>query len=573
MVGEVISGEGTSGTAPPELPNYRIIEKLGEGGMASVWLALREGSTELSVIKVLHEHLASDQVVRSRFLREAQVAAFLDHPNVARLYDAGVSAETSYLAMEFIPGQDVEAMMMKLWKGGRMPPPALSIAITLQMLDGLHYAHEFVGADGKHLEIVHRDLSPRNVMLTFDGDVKIIDFGLVRTNLGDFRTAPGMIAGTLRYMSPEQATAEPLDRRSDIYTWAVVLYELLTGQPLVKGTEARNILGAVVVDIPPPITERNPDLPAALNPVLAKALEKDREQRYATAAEFRDAIALAAGSLGVVPKSEIGEFLSGLFPEERTRARRRMEMTIELPTGPAMEHTQAGAPPGLEASSGPEALPGPEGAPPMFERTRAEPRPAKEGTPSRRKRFPVGAVGLGLLAVALVALVLATRGGPPARVEGLDSQAEAPPAKAEAPTPPAVVTRSPPAPEEGAERETPPKVLPREARSETEPLGRKARPPKARPKKPPPDTETAAPTKVSPALSESPTKPLDIGEAVEAFVSEARSELGEDGAETLINRCHAGLVIARAPSVSAEDAKRKLAECRRMLKEMASEGP
>lgn len=537
MVGDVITEEAKSGTAPPKLPNYRIIEKLGEGGMASVWLALREGSTELSVIKVLHEHLASDPVVRSRFLREAQVAAFLDHPNVARLYDAGVSDDASYLAMEFILGQDVEAVMMKLWNQARMPPPALSIAVTLQMLEGLHYAHEFVGADGKHLEIVHRDLSPRNVMITFDGEVKIIDFGLVRTNLGDFRTAPGMIAGTLRYMSPEQATAEALDRRSDIYTWAVVLYELLTGQPVVRGTDARAILGAVVVDAPPPLSQRNPDLPPGLDAVLAKALHKDRDNRFRTAAEFRDAIALAAGDLGVVPKADIAEFLSSLFPEERARATRRTEMTIELPVGPAMEHTRAGAPPPVEPD-------------PAFEATLAAAMPTPPPRPRRSLFWPLS---LGVLAVLLVGVVLFTRDHPATPVE----------TSVQPPRPPAVVTQTP-------------KLVPRPSPPSSPPPTEAPPPPKApkeRVRRPASKAKPPPPPASAPSPPIAPAAPFDVVAEVDAFVAEARARLGEAGAEALINECHAGLLVARGPSVNADDAKKKLAECRRMMKKMAADRP
>src|SRR5688572_2638013 len=153
--------------APPKIPNYHVLEKLGEGGMATVWLAQRDQDHRISVVKVLHEHLANDIVVRSRFLREAQVAAALDHPNIARLYDAGLAGGSSYLAMEFIAGTDIETMMFKLAAQKKMLPPELSITLTLRVLEGLHYAHDFKDAEGRHLEIVHRDLSPRNVMLTF----------------------------------------------------------------------------------------------------------------------------------------------------------------------------------------------------------------------------------------------------------------------------------------------------------------------------------------------------------------------------------------------------------------------
>src|SRR6185295_7021459 len=179
-----------------------------------------------------------------------------------------------------------------------------------------------------HLAIVHRDLSPRNVMVTYSGDVKIIDFGLARTNLGDFRTAPGMVLGTLRYMSPEQAVAEPVDRRSDIYSWSVVLYEMLSGRPLVMGANAQEVLHAVVTQVPPPLSTLNPALPKALDSVLEKGLAKDRRDRWETAGELRHALLEAAGSLAALDDERhnlIGRFVRELFPTENAETRAMLE--------------------------------------------------------------------------------------------------------------------------------------------------------------------------------------------------------------------------------------------------------
>lgn len=343
-----------------------VFDRLATGGMASIYLAQRRGSDQVCIIKVLHDHLAKDPVVGNRFLREAQVASLLDHPHIARLTDAGWDRGQFYLAMEYIAGQDLETMMFKLMEQRRMLPPELSATVGLQVLDGLSYAHDYRDSEGQHLQIVHRDLSPRNVMVTYDGAVKIIDFGLARTNLGDFRTAPGMVLGTLRYMSPEQAVAEPVDLRSDLYSWSVVLYEALSGRPLVMGANAQEILHMVVTQTPPPITDRNPNLPKTLDMVFAKALTKAREDRYPSARALREALATAAPQL-FAPAEAIGEFVSGMYAAEKAKAQ---EMLAKAQSGEyTQEPTRVGESPEFEATrAGVPSAPAEVG--PAFEPTR-----------------------------------------------------------------------------------------------------------------------------------------------------------------------------------------------------------
>lgn len=345
-------GEDDASPSPestPQLSRYTILQKLAVGGMAEIFLAQKHGSPDVCVVKQLHAHLAKDtgpsgQVVGARFLREAQVAALLDHPHIAKLTDARrEDSGAFYLAMEFIAGQDVETMMFRLMEQRKMLPPELSVTVTLDVLEGLHYAHEKRSPDGRPLEIVHRDLSPRNVMLTYEGRVKIIDFGLARTNLGDFRTAPGMVLGTMRYMSPEQAVAEPVDRRSDIYSWSVVLYEMLSGRPLVMGANATEVLHHVVTQMPPPLSSLNPTLPKALDAVLERGLAKNRNERYDTADELRQALIEAAGPLASLDDDRhalIGRFARELFPQEHAETMAMLE-SIERGEG-GFEPTRLG---------------------------------------------------------------------------------------------------------------------------------------------------------------------------------------------------------------------------------------
>jgi eukaryotic-like serine/threonine-protein kinase len=316
---------------------FVLLEKLGEGGMATIFLARRREDDTLVVVKRLHPHLADDSTAQERFKREVQVACILNHPNIGRLYHSRKTEDLWYIAMEFIPGQDLEFMNFNLWREGRMLPPELSVRVGLDVLEALEYAHHFKGADGTPLQIVHRDLSPKNVMMGFDGHSKVIDFGLTRTILGEFRTRTGMVVGTLRYMSPEQAVAEPVDARSDLYSWSVVLYEMLSGRPLVTGTDPPSILKAVVTEDAPPLSERNPKLPPAFDAVLAKGLSKDREDRWSSASEFASALAEAAGSLASTPRELIAGFVRSHFPESYATAQRRLseasgETSVSEPT-------------------------------------------------------------------------------------------------------------------------------------------------------------------------------------------------------------------------------------------------
>lgn len=308
--------------APPRrIGRYTVLADLARGGMAHLMVAQRDGSPEICVLKELLGELRAHEIAGKRFVREAQLASYLDHPNIARVLDAGMEDDTFCIATEFIAGSNVEDLMRQAAMQGRILPYELSLAVVLGALRGLEYAHDAVDPSGRPLELIHRDLSPRNLMLSFDGELKIIDFGVARGSVDDFRTAPGMIVGTLRYVSPEQAVAEPLDRRSDLYALGVVLYELLTGRPLVPEGSPIAVLNDVLHRRVRPASVINPHLPLGLDGVLALALAKDREQRFPSARAMREAIEAVVGDLGRTAPERVGAYVVDACPEAYTQAR------------------------------------------------------------------------------------------------------------------------------------------------------------------------------------------------------------------------------------------------------------
>ena len=301
---------------------YEILAPLAEGGMAKVHLARRENAEEICVLKRLKIDLVDNQVTSARFEREANLIAQLAHENIAAVLDAGREGSTFYIAIEFIAGKDVEAVMYHLMKNGFMMLYQASIHIALKTLKALNYAHEATDVSGNAIDLVHRDLSPRNIMVSYDGEIKVIDFGLARGKIDDFKTAPGMLMGTLRYISPEQALAMPVDGRSDLYTLSVVLWELLAGRLLVDEKQTAEILKAVVHSPAPRLDEINPAITRSLADVIEKGLEKDAENRFATAGEYFESLYSAASDMTALNPGELGEFLQQLFPADFKKAER-----------------------------------------------------------------------------------------------------------------------------------------------------------------------------------------------------------------------------------------------------------
>jgi serine/threonine-protein kinase len=291
---------------------YVLLKPMGRGGMAEVFLARRDGSSELCVLKKIRDEKSTEHLARAR--REANILSQLHHPAIARLVDAGVDGDRFFIVLELIRGRTLRAILDRLiGLAGPPMPAAVAIRVAVSVLEGLAYAHALRDAEGRPLDLVHRDLSPSNIMLTEDGRARIIDFGIASGKLDDFRTSPGVVLGTMRYLSPEQALSKPIDRRSDLYTLGVVLYEMLAGVPVVERQKRDDILERVVRKEPEPFTLLAPHLHPGLWPVVSKALAKDPKQRYAEAAEFRSA--LVASGASIAGDSDVASFLRACFPQ------------------------------------------------------------------------------------------------------------------------------------------------------------------------------------------------------------------------------------------------------------------
>jgi serine/threonine protein kinase len=314
------------------LGRYTIVEELAKGGMAQLYIARKDGAREICVLKRLLGELETDETASKRFQREAIVASRLDHPNIVRMLEASVEGGVFCIATEFIPGISLEAILTKLNERRRKLPPELSVGIARRMLDALGYAHDLRDDEGRLLEIVHRDLSPRNLLITFAGDVKIIDFGVAHGRVDEFKTAPGIVVGSLEYMSPEQALTHPIDRRSDLYTAALVLYEMLSGNQVVKDEKLMDLLASIVRDSPPPLARIAPEVPRTISDAVEKGLQKSPELRWQKAADFRAAL----GALPLITNQALAAFLKDNFAEEEAavialfeRARRSFEEELE----------------------------------------------------------------------------------------------------------------------------------------------------------------------------------------------------------------------------------------------------
>jgi serine/threonine-protein kinase len=305
--------------------SYSVIAELATGASSRVLLGQRDDEPEVRVLKQLRLELASDSVARMRFQREALLAARLAHPNIAKICWSGIEDGSFCIAMEFVAGQTLAAIASKLEEAGRRMPQPAAISIVLSILNGLAYAHDLTDGAGQPLSIVHRDLSLDNIMVGYAGEVKIIDFGTARARLGDFRTSPGVRIGTLSYMSPEQSMSSPVDRRSDLYTVAVVLWELLTGERLVKSSAPVDVLEEIAYRVPPPASELVPAISEELAGVVARGLAKDPEHRWQTAQEFAEALIAELASPQSSPL-ELGAFVRELFPDAEAAAASAIEL-------------------------------------------------------------------------------------------------------------------------------------------------------------------------------------------------------------------------------------------------------
>ena len=273
------------------LGRYEILNWLAAGGMAELYLARAragEGFEKLVAIKLVLPHLARDPHFIGMFVDEAKLAATLDHPNLVQVIDAGWAGEDYFFAMEYLHGQSLDAVLRAQrtrQSQGRLPLPC-ALHVISGVAAGLHYAHERVGPDGRPLELVHRDVSPSNVFVTYDGNVKMVDFGVAKARAQNTRTRVGTLKGKRGYMSPEQCRGGAVDRRSDVFGIGVLLYELTTGRRPFSGDSDYAVMSDIVFGNYPRPTTVVEDFPAELEAILGKALAVDPDQRYPTAQDL-----------------------------------------------------------------------------------------------------------------------------------------------------------------------------------------------------------------------------------------------------------------------------------------------
>ena len=285
----------TSATAlPPRLGSFALVRLLAQGGMADIYLAHQDGLDRDVAVKVLNAERACDPEARSLFRDEARVLAMLSHANLASVYDVACEAGLHYLVMEYVRGVDLRELMQTV----DVVDYPTAVAIVKAAAAGLDHAHRRCGPDGKPMHLVHRDVSLSNIMITYEGAVKVVDFGIARATVSSHHTNPGVVRGKASYMSPEQALGDPVDLRTDVFALGIVLYELTTGRRCFQGSsDFERMLAVVRAEYVGPQTVV-PGYPAALAHVIATALSIDPAHRFASAAALIDALEQVAHTEG-----------------------------------------------------------------------------------------------------------------------------------------------------------------------------------------------------------------------------------------------------------------------------------
>jgi len=278
-----------------------------------------QGFEKLVVIKRMLPQIAAKDEMVTAFIDEARLAALLQHENIIHVYDFGEMDDGYFIAMEYLFGKELRAVLDKSIEAKRRIPLADCLHIGARICDGLHYAHELKDLQQRLLDIIHRDISPQNIFITYDGKIKIIDFGIAKTSLQSVRTQTGLVKGKLAYMSPEQAKGSNIDRRSDIFATGAVLYEMLTGCRMYQGTDTAQVLQKVIeADFPPPESIR-PDIPAPVCAILKRALAEQKSDRYETIEQMLTDIEECMFALSLRANAQtLSKEMKGLFESEYT---------------------------------------------------------------------------------------------------------------------------------------------------------------------------------------------------------------------------------------------------------------
>ena len=424
------------------LGRYRIVQRIAQGGMASVYLAQSRGAHGFEkwvAIKVIHPHLAAERKFVEMFLDEARIFAPLHHPNVCAILDFGEEDTLPYLVMEYLHGETLSAVVRRARSMSEGLPLGIAARVVAEAARGLHSAHELRGEDRDLLGVVHRDVSPQNVFVLYDGGVKVVDFGIARARNRLTTTVPGEFKGKLAYSAPELVGSDPVDRRADVFSLGVILWESLTLRRLFRRRSEAETLNAVLTHAVPKLSQMGVTVPAPLQDAVARALERDPDKRQQTAKILGDELEAVLYGLGTPwGASQITTWMQSGFSE-------RIDTTGEMlrPSGTSgVDHPRAELP--ASSSSFISGL--------------------RRKRPSQRV---LALVAGGVLAVGLLAWVVG-RPDPPVPLRAVPLE----PGRIPAPPPPVAPPRPAAAARQPVERplpRAPAEALPTEAASEEPP--------------------------------------------------------------------------------------------------------
>jgi eukaryotic-like serine/threonine-protein kinase len=313
------------------LGKYRLLAELGHGGMADVFLAMIEGPiglgfAKLAVVKRLRANLAEDPEFVTMLIDEARITARLNHPNVVQMLEVGEEGEEYFLAMEYLDGQPLHRLERRAVRGGAPLSRAIQISVLVDVLSGLHHAHELVDYDGTRLDIIHRDVTPHNIFVTYDGQVKVMDFGIAKAAGRAQETKHGIVKGKTRFMSPEQAMGIGVDRRADLFAVGLLLWQAATGKRFWGELDDLAIIEALVAgryEASP--RQAQPDVPLELDRICRRALARNVDDRYSTALEMQQDLEAFLGSETLSAKRELVAIINEHFTKERKQLRAIVE--------------------------------------------------------------------------------------------------------------------------------------------------------------------------------------------------------------------------------------------------------
>ncbi|WP_375767178.1 protein kinase [Archangium gephyra] len=319
---------------PIPFGKYLLLDRINIGGMAEVWRGKMFGAggfERLVAIKRILPNIAEDDEFISMFIDEAKISVQLNHANIAQIYELGQITNSYFIAMEYIPGRDMRAIFDRCRKKSEPAPVPLVAYVVSKMCEGLDYAHRKKNNQGQDLNIVHRDISPQNILISFEGEVKVIDFGIAKAAGKATKTQAGILKGKFGYMSPEQIRGLPLDRRSDIFAIGVCLYEMLTGERLFVGDSDFSVLEKVrKAEVAPPSTY-NRRIPEALEKIVLKALARDVDERYQYANELGDDLQrFLLTSDSIFGRKDLMQYMKSTFAEDVEREKQRLQEYADI---------------------------------------------------------------------------------------------------------------------------------------------------------------------------------------------------------------------------------------------------